>query len=350
MASNDENNALSVLLNNINDNAKKCASVEKEFCIAAVKYNTIGSAFKSIKQNLKVYFVKEDKDGTIKTYAYSRCSKTKQDGKDLCHLHCKTNTNSLKIFEKDVLPNGNDKNRYLATIEDDYFENMGKRGAKKKNGENNFIFSVENDPIRLILIHKNPKLTDKLRSYASELLEVNTNIISKDLTSKKSSKNKETSINDVINLITSTEKKLSNSDVIIESKEDDDDNKSEEINSDSDADSEDADDDDEVSCTLIYTTKGKQLWLNIDNNIVYEPEGDDNGEEIGLLTKISKKHHTIIHEDEYYTVFKEIKDNNDSLINCCVLTDILFDKDMNVIGKRKKLKNKKYELKIDKRL
>ena len=61
MASNDENDALSVLLNNINDNAKKCASVEKEFCIAAVKYNTIGSAFKSIKQNLKVYFVKEDK-------------------------------------------------------------------------------------------------------------------------------------------------------------------------------------------------------------------------------------------------------------------------------------------------
>jgi len=342
MSSNDENDALSVLLNNINDNEKKSASVEKEFCIAAVKYNTIGSAFKSIKQNLKVYFVKEDKNGTIKTYAYSRCSKTKQDGKDLCHLHCKTNTNSLKIFEKDVLPkSNNDKNRYLATVDDDYFENMGKRGAKKKNGENNFIFSVENDPIRLILIHKNPKLTDKLRSYASELLEVNTNIISKDLTSKKSSKNKETSINDVINLITSNEKKLSNSDVIIESEEDDD-NQSEEINSD--------DEDDEVSCTLIYTTKGKQLWLNIDNNIVYEPEGADNGEEIGLLTKISKKHHTIIHEDEYYTVIKEIKDNNDSLINCCVLTDILFDKDMNVIGKRKKLKNKKYELKIDKRL
>jgi len=346
MTSNDENEALSVLLNNINDNAKKSVSVEKEFCIAAVKYNTIGSAFKSIKQNLKVYFVKEDKNGTIKTYAYSRCSKTKQDGKDLCHLHCKTNINSLKIFEKDVLPNGNnDKNRYLATVEDDYFENMGKRGAKKKNGENNFIFSVENDPIRLILIHKNPKLTDKLRSYASELLEVNTNIISKDLTSKKSSKNKETSINDVINLITSNEKKLSNlisnSDVTVESDEDDD-NQSEEINSN--------DEDDEVSCTLIYTTKGKQLWLNIDNNIVYEPEGADNGEEIGLLTKISKKHHTIIHEDEYYTVIKEIKDNNDSLINCCVLTDVLFDKDMNVIGKRKKLKNKKYELKIDKRL
>ena len=101
-------------------------------------------------------------------------------------------------------------------------------------------------------------------------------------------------------------------------------------------------DDEGVSCIPIHTTKGKQLWLNADNNIIYEPEGEDGGEEIGVLKKISSQYHTIFHENEYYTVIKEIKDKKRGMINCCVLTNSLFDKKMKLIGNRKKLKNKEY--------
>ena len=60
------------------------------------------------------------------------------------------------------------------------------------------------------------------------------------------------------------------------------------------------------------------------------------------MKKISSQYHTIFHENEYYTVIKEIKDKKRGMINCCVLTNSLFDKKMKLIGNRKKLKNKEY--------
>ena len=65
----------------------------------------------------------------------------------------------MSIIEKDILPkDAIDKNRWLADVNDDYFQEMGKRGAKKKNCENNYTFSESNDPILLTLNHKNAKL------------------------------------------------------------------------------------------------------------------------------------------------------------------------------------------------
>ena len=367
-----ENEAMSLLMSNINEKqissnnsnvlSKKDSNSEKKYCIAAVRYTTIGEAFKDIQNNVKVYLVKEEKNGNTKTYAYCRCSKTLQDGKDICHLHLRMinfNKDGLKIFDRDILPkNQHDKSRYLADINDDFFENMGKRGAKKKNGGNNFIFPEPDHPVLLIMSHKNPKLANQLTVYASQLLKNNTNIISKDFISnekiskKSSSLDVDQSVSDVINLITSSEKEKSNlkdkkiSSKKIEYQEKDDeyeDNQSDEHQDNSNSSQEENEDDDEgVSCIPIHTTKGKQLWLNADNNIIYEPEGEDGGEEIGVLKKISSQYHTILYENEYYTVIKEIKDKKRGMINCCVLTNSLFDKKMKLIGNRKKLKNKEY--------
>jgi hypothetical protein len=355
-----ENEAMSLLMSNISEKqnvsnivSKKDSTNEKKYCIAAVKYTTIGEAFKDIQNNVKVYLVKEEKNGNTKTYAYCRCSKTLQDGKEICHLHLRMinfNKDGLKIFDRDILPkNQYDKSRYLADVNDDFFENMGKRGAKKKNGGNNFIFPEPDHPVLLIMSHKNPKLANQLTVYASQLLKNNTNIISKDfitnekISKKLSSVNVEPSVSDVINLITSAEKEKSNlkdnkiSSKKIEYQEEEDD----ELDQCEDE-SCSSEDDEGVSCIPIHTTKGKQLWLNTDNNIIYEPEGEDGGEEIGVLKKISSQHHHILYENEYYTVIKEIKDKKRGIINCCVLTNSLFDKKMNLIGNRKKLKNKEY--------
>jgi len=186
-----ENEAMVQLLSHINEKKcdnypldtkkKKNISDGTNCCTAAVKYNTIGNAYKDIQNKVNVYLVKDDKNGSVKINAYARCSKTKQDGGDFCHLHCrmiKCGSKSLKVFDKDIIPiSSDDKLRWLARTDDDFFENMGKRGAKKKHGENNYTFSDDKHPILLILTHKNAKLATQLSIYASQLLKGNYDIL-----------------------------------------------------------------------------------------------------------------------------------------------------------------------------
>jgi hypothetical protein len=350
---------------------KKDISNEKNICIAAVRYNTIGNAYKDRMNNVEVYLVKEEKNGNQKTHAYSRCSKTTQEGTQFCHLHCrmtKYNNDGLKIFDKDIIPSHpNDKSRWLANINDDFFDNMGKRGAKKKNGENNYTFSDENHPVLLILTHKNAKLATTLTNYASQLLknsnyvckdlEINDNTFVKEKSKKTPVKKQEDTYQNIGNLMSmiseigksSSEKESNNKhiDVIEDDSEEeyddesDNDNKSS-VKSESCNNSDDDAESEGVSCIPIYTNKNKLLWYNEDTKIVYEPEGDDGGEELGVLTKISNEYHTINYNNELYTVLKKHEVKDKGSIFCCVLTDTLFDKKMNFIGSRTKLKNNEY--------
>lgn len=393
-------------ISNLSDNKskKKDNSNEKNNCVAAVRYNTIGNAYKDRMNNVGVYLIKEEKNGNMKTHAYSRCSKTTQDGTNFCHLHCrmtKYNNEGLKIFEKDILPtNPTDKTRWLANINDDFFENMGKRGAKKKNGENNFTFPGENHPVLLILTHKNAKLSTQLSLYASQLLKnsnyvcpeiITNNVKDNDIKKVGSKKTKEIikvdntseNISNLISMISTIDKssqllKKSNinqddkskddkseDDEVAESEEDESDddesnnNESEDKKSKNnelkdnksinnieikeESDNEDNNSDDEgVSCIPIYTNKKKLLWYNEDNHAVYEPEGDDSGEEIGLLKEITMEYHTINHNEKFYTVLNELNVKDKGNIYYCVLTDSLFDKKLNFIGTRTKIKNNQY--------
>jgi len=332
---------------------KKDNNCEKNCCIAAVRYNTIGNAYKDIQNNVLVYLIEDENNGNKKVSAYAQCSKSASSQyseteneenlnieSKLCHLHrrmIKSNSDGLKIFEKDILPNSqSDKKRWLANINDDFFENMGKRGAKKKNSDNNFLFPNENHPILLILNHKNAKLATMLSLYATQLLKNNSNtdfhIESELKVSNKKDKNNDISknLNNLISLISSNgiDLKSKISKKCIEEEEVDD--------------HEDDDHEDDVPCIPIKTIKGKLLWFNEENNIVYEPEGEDSGEELGFLKEISKDYSTIIHNKKTYTVIIEISHKNRGKINCCVLTNSLFDKKMNLIGTRKKLKNNDY--------
>jgi hypothetical protein len=353
------------LLNNINEkkksnlsenkNKKKDISNEKDNCTAAVRYNTIGNAYKDRMSGVEVYLIKEEKNGNMKTHAYSRCSKTTQEGTNFCHLHCrmtKYNNDGLKIFEKDILPSiPNDKTRWLANVNDDFFENMGKRGAKKKNGENNYTFPDENHPVLLILNHKNAKLATQLSIVASQLLK-NSNYVCQDI-NKKTIPKKEIiedsnipNINNLISMISAIDKPFeedsksesSEEDVVESDEEDIVEPEEEVVESESDEEDEEG-----VSCIPIYTNKKKLLWYNQDNQIVYEPEGDDGGEEIGILKEISEEYHTINYEGKLCTVLKEINNiKNKGKLYCCVLTNSLFDKELNFIGTRNKIKNNEY--------
>lgn len=310
---------------NIKKGKKKEDIVEKKICPAARKYSTMGDAYKAIQNNIQVYLVKEGKDGVPKISSYTRCAKTIQDNEQYCHIHAqmeKTNKEGLKIFEKDIVPSDkSDKIKWLANVNDTFFENMGKRGAKNKDCEKSFTFSDAANPVLLILKHKNPKLTTHLLIYASQLLKGNIELpqeVTKPIEQKKTDKlekDDKYDLKDLMSMIPSNEDSSS-------------DEKSEEG----------------IECIDIYTTKQKLLWYNEENNKVYEPEGDDDGEEIGILKEISIDHHTIMHDDKYFTVVKEITDKKYGKIYCCSLTNKLFDKKLNQIGIKKKLKNNEYQL------
>ena len=360
-----EKEAINQLVSNLKDDSKSSMKIKKKpetlknCCIAAVKYNTIGEAYKDHIKGLDVYLVKEEKNGAMKTNAFSRCSKTSQEGNQYCHLHNRmiaSNPDGLKIYERDILPkNQSDKSRYIANVNDDFFENMGKRGAKKKNGDNNYQFPTENHPILLILNHKNPKLMTHLTLYASQLLKktVSSEEFNK-LQETSTFQNKEDNINNLKNLIRMIPELQSEiskpiakdndsvssdeeSEAEVEEEESDKDAKDAKEESDEDAKdaAEESDDEEEVSCVPIYTTKDKLLWLNTETNFVYEPEGNDGGEEIGILTPIKEKYATVFYNDEHYTVLKNVKDPSDKASFYCTLTNSMFDKNMKYIGKHK---------------
>jgi len=498
--SNIKNKKSSIVKNDVLN--KKDIRNEKNYCIAAVRYNTIGNAYRALKTD-DVYLVKEDKSSNSKIRAYSRCSKTIQKGEKYCHLHCrmtKYNNEGLKIFNKDILPlNSNDKTRWLANIDDEFFENMGKRGAKKKYCNNFYTFKNENNPVLLVLNHKNAKLAVQLELYASQLLK-NNNVIYNDSISdvnKKNIKSKDESLNNITNLIsmiTSIQDKSKNHTNIVnqtmdedeseedkskddeskdakskvakskdakskdakskdakskdpkskdakskdaeseedeseedeseedeseenESEEDEsedaesedaesEDAKSEEDESEDaesedaesedaesedaksedakseDAESEDAkskdakskkdesedakseedesnkvsfdeldevdDDDGSVSCIPIYTNSEQLLWYNVDNKTIYLPDGEDGGEEIGILTEILNKYHTIKYDDKFYTVLKEVYVKDKGKVFCCVLTDSLFNESLDFIGTRIKITNNNFQFEFTK--
>ena len=185
--SNSSNKILDELVNEIRDKKKmhndqkikKITSTDKKLCKAAVPISTRGGAYRKLLKGDKIGLINDNG----KTIAYCRCSKTTSDENNYCHLHertIKVNKSELKNFEEDILPKSKtDKSKWIATIDDPYFENMGKRGTKKKNIDNTFVFSSKSDPVLLVLIHKDAKLSTQLSLCATQLLKFNSYILPK---------------------------------------------------------------------------------------------------------------------------------------------------------------------------
>lgn len=403
-----ENEALNQLMNNINDKNLKSNKDEKvkktkntnsgkKFCKAAVKYNTFGDAYRDIEKGINVYCVAEEINGEISKIAYTQCSKTSQDGECYCHIHNRTikNKNSpIKNYD-DIIPSSeSDKTRWLLNLKDDFFENMGKRGAIKKNDKNNHKLD-ENDPVNLILRDKDPRKLALARICIMKILTNDTEFLSniniESTSSEKSIKKKtqksQSNIDSLVDLISSVDNKKTNNitksnnikknstekDDSSDDAQSEDDDSDENIsddpisedssvnsskitsnnvqNKEENSDHEDdennydsSDDEDGVSCIQINTIKGKQLWLNEETKMIYEPEDDDETEAkpMGELAEVPEEFHTIYHNSKYYTVINKIN-NKGKLVYYCSLTDRLFNKKFKHIGKRTMLKNKEYK-------
>ena len=375
-----ESEALNQLINNLTDKKLKSSKDEKlkkpkntntgkKFCKAAVKYNTFGDAYRDIEKGHNVFCVMEELNGEITKIAYTQCSKTSQDGECYCHIHNRTikNKNSpIKNYE-DIIPSSDsDKTKWLLTLKDEFFENMGKRGANKKNDKNNHKLD-ENDPINVILRDKDPRklalaricITKILKNDIEFLSSINIESNNTDKNIKKKIEKQQSNIDSLVDLLSTVKesnKKLDNESSNENSSDDDSsDDETNEKNitnekmiedNESESDSENESDSDEgVSCIQIITVKGKQLWFNEDSKMVYEPEDDDETEAkpMGELVEISEEFHTIIHNSKYYSVLNKIE-NKGKLVYHCVLTDKLFNKKFKHIGKLIKLKNKESKL------
>jgi hypothetical protein len=432
---------------------KKLVTVDKNLCKAAVPINTIGNAYKKLLKGDKICLVKEKHNDSFKITAYCGCSKTTIDNNNYCHLHertMKVNNNELKNFEKDILPKDkNDKLRWIPTIDDSYFENMGKRGTKKKNIENTYVFSNKSDPVLLVLIHKDAKLATQLSICATQLLKFNSYVLPKNielldetkerafidknisgnhidnfvnmleniesiksnksaLLKKSSSENSDTEnsdaedsdaensdaensdaknsdskkvqVSNVKSLVTenlsikdlnakdsdaedsdaedsdAANSDAANSDAADSDAEDSDaaDSDAEDSDAeDSDAEDSDAEDSDavdsdaeeQISCEEITTLKGETLFYDKNTNIVYRPDQDESGKDIGFLTEIIKKYSTIYFEEnkKYYTVITDIKDSTGTEYKRCTITDKFFNKKLKFMGKLSLIENNKYE-------
>jgi len=338
---------------------KKMISIDKNCCKAGVRYTTIGNAYRSmINDNVEVWLIDEEKDGNIKTNAYSRCMKTMQGEHGYCHIHFNTfknNSSAVKDFDKDILPKStDDKIRRLANISDKYFLPMGKRGAKKKTFETTYTFPDEKHPVLLVLNHKDAKLNTILTLYAIQLLKNNPQdfVELKKLSNSPSIKVKSVSAFDELNStnlvdimkqlkqtndLLDSENELDNTPVdtlsyshihedSVSISNEDDVSLSESFDSQSDVSNEESDIE-SVNCIPILTKDKEELWYNPENNMVYRMSGDDgDGTELGLFKKVNKSNHFIIHEKKYYTIVTEIDDEYK-----CIFSQKMFDKDMNSI-------------------
>lgn len=389
---NSSNILLDELVNEIRDKKKtqndqkikKITATDKKLCKAAVPISTRGGAYRKLLKGDKIGLVNDNG----KTIAYCRCSKTTSDENNYCHLHertIKVNKAELKNFEEDILPKSKtDKSKWIATIDDSYFENMGKRGTKKKNIDNTFVFSSKSDPVLLVLIHKDAKLSTQLSLCATQLLKFNSYILPKndeietENLKEKIPIDKNNSGNHIDNFVSMMESLSSASlDKSLKSEEEDseeEDNSDDEDSttgkksivdksdskakdSDADADAEDAEDesdaedadadaeDEQVSCEEILTLKGETLLYNKVSNIIYRLDEDGDGEEMGFLTEIRKKYSTVYFEENktYYTVMTDLKHPNGSEYKRCSLTNKFFDKKLTYMGKLSQIEKNKYE-------
>ncbi len=170
-------------------NKKTKKKEEKNVCCAAVHKKVLAEIWNSLqeKKDEIFYIITDYENSQKKEKAYIRCTKTVSDGKDYCHLHQRKfndDKNSIKNFERDILPRGeDDEERRIATLEDEeFFEKMGTRGSPPKKNTGDLVIKKKDSfyPIlKYFLEHKNARLRTEFfhsvstlyRKYESERLK-----------------------------------------------------------------------------------------------------------------------------------------------------------------------------------
>ena len=125
--------------------------------------------------------------------------------------------------------------------------------------------------------------------------------------------------------------------------------KSSEILSDSENTIEDREEDNEIDAIEIKTKKGKLLYLNSDDYIVYEPE-DGEFSELGKLESVDASYATIEYMHQTWTILRKIdnpieSDEKNKEIYLCSMTNNVFDLQKKYLGVLTQKKNNMYVIK-----
>jgi len=320
---------------------KKIKAVEKtDQCKAGKRITTYGIAYKKIQDGEEVILVKE-KD---KISAFVRCLKTSNEGCDYCNIHFKMNSSNLKIFDKDIKPEGlSDKNRWVATLKDEFFDNMRK---KKEN---------LSDPVSIILQNKKSKAYYMLAEYAKTLILDNLNN-EKVVNTKTSKYSKKVSSEQKVKTAVEDSNDYLNEDEIIETKhisEDKSEDESEDKSEDESEDEEELVEDEEAELQeeneddfiKIESNDGQVFYIK--DNEAFGENDDETYSNVGIFTEVKKKYHTIIHEEKYYTIFFNHTHPRKGNIKLCIVSNKIYDAKMNHIGDGIKMdSNTNYDLKF----
>ncbi len=350
-----DSHVIDELVNNINNKKLVSKSDKKSIyedksniCRAAKKITTYGAAFKLVEEGKNVYLVKE----SDKISAYIRCSKTLSDSCDYCNIHTrmsKLNNEGLKRYD-DIIPDPSDpsdKNRWLATIKDEYFDNMRK---KKEN---------LSDPITMILQNKRSKAYFMLSEYARELILNNLNnekVVDskKKITkpaSKKSNNDNVSSKRKTTKYEDETEKYAAKAVESESDTESDDEGVDEVIDTVMSAKKEEEVDDieelDGNDFIHVVASNGKSYYIKDDDAYCQNDEEEGTFIDVGVLTEVKKRYATIEYDGKHYTIIKNRTHSRKGDILLCVVSNKIYDSNMKYIGDGiKKCPGTNYELKF----
>jgi hypothetical protein len=311
----DNNVLLDVVTHIKDDNIISNKKSNPSKCYAAVKHTTKENSLIDLNNGLAVYLTKKDTTGKNDIFAsYVQCSKCPtQEGNTMCHIHTKTNPNKL-IKMEDLI-----KTAFKASIDHEYYGDMGIRGAKgnKKNSIRDIKQSYSTKNINYILDSSNIINIKKLEEYAEKL-------VIKDITESKkiSSKiNIEKSNDELLRFL---EKKNEDNNSSNELEESDNENNLLESSHQESID-ENIDDDEEegVECVEITTINGTTFYLDESSTEVYKIV-EDNNILVGKLKEINEKYSQINHKDKKYSIFCEETKNAKTYLKC-YLTGKKFD-------------------------
>ena len=354
----NENVLLDVVENIIVDNNASKKTI-KEKCCAAVKHTTKENSLNDLNKGYCVYLTEKSTSGKNTIYSsYVQCSKSPvqttgetQKNEDLfCHIHAKTNPDKI-IKMVDLV-----KNSFKATLNHEYYGDMGVRGAKgNKKSIRDTKESVSTKNISYILESGNQTLMKNLEQYAEQLViklikskqskmpvvieHSNDELL--DFLQNNDSKNELDKSNNLKNDSKNDSKnELKNNDSNNDSK-----NESFEIESDDESLSDNNNllqsshqnnvdeiqnvEEDEIECVEISTINGSSFFLDTSSFDVYKIVEDDNIL-VGKLKEISEKYSQINYNGKKYSIFCQETSGGKTYLKCYI-TNKKFDLNLKVL-------------------
>jgi len=366
---------------------------KKQGCQGA-KSLTPGSAFDEIEKGHEVFWFKTKRnDGKIEYKYYTSCSNGVSTD-TLCRSHRdqqKHGKNPFMLMEEIRV---SDKHELLKLKgNEDHFKKQIEKKKNKKNkkasNETSIEINMNDNPLYIVLqnfdklpssiknnllitcnqiIQDNNLFESRIDKNTKELILDNSSnkqllqtIQQKQIEYDKCNKKEDllnlihddmedeivdTSHNEDISIVSEQiEEDSSDS----EEDEPNDNQKSSEILSDSENTIEDREEDNEIDAIEIKTKKGKLLYLNSDDYIVYEPE-DGEFSELGKLESVDASYATIEYMHQTWTILRKIdnpieSDEKNKEIYLCSMTNNVFDLQKKYLGVLTQKKNNMYVIK-----